>query len=240
MKHEARSLRGVQRGVSLMVVMVVLVLGTLLMLGSTRVGTLHGALVGSESDTQLAFAAAEALMRDAELDILGQRADGTPCSDDPTVAVRCRNLAGPFLPEKDDDLDVLGASVSAANGGFQNCRQGVCLPATVDSLSPTVWVDQLSDMQSVAATYGQFTGTTTDEASNPLLSNAPVRAWYWVEVFRYADATGILAPTGNRLRPDMDRHPYVYRITTFVQGSKPGTRVHLRSVFVPYPNPTYR
>lgn len=95
-------------------------------------------------------------------------------------------------------------------------------------------------MQAVGATYGQFTGTATAAASNPLLSNAPARAWYWVEVFRYDDASDILTARGSRLSPDMVQHPFVYRITAFVQGNKPGTRVHLRSVFVPYPNPTYR
>jgi type IV pilus assembly protein PilX len=239
MKREAHTLREAQRGVSLIVVMVVLVMGSLLMLGSTRVGTLHQALVGSESDTQLAFAAAEALIRDAELDILGQRADGTPCSNDPTVAAGCRALADPFFPEEDDDLDLLGRSVSSGSG-FRNCRQGICLPGTVNELDVSAWTTDLARMQAVGATYGQFTGTATAAASNPLLTNAPARAWYWVEVFRYSDAGGILAPTGSRLAPDMVRHPYVYRITAYVQGNKPGTRVQLRSVLVPFPNPRYQ
>lgn len=239
MKQEANTARSFQRGVSLIVVMVVLVLGTLLMLGSTRVGTLHQALVGSESDTQLAFAAAEALIRDAELDILGQRADGTSCSTDPTIAVGCRAVAGPFFPESDDDLDLLGASVEGSSA-FNRCRQGICLPATVNDLSARAWTTDLASMQAVGATYGQFTGTTPAAASNPLLTDAPARAWYWVEVFRYTDAGGILTPTGSRLTPDMVQHPFVYRITAYVRGNKPDTRVQLRSVLVPYPNPQYQ
>ena len=238
MKRESNTVRGVQRGVSLIVVMVVLVLGTLLMLGSTRVGTLHQALVGSENDTQLAFAAAEALIRDAELDILGQKTNGQPCSTDPTITVGCRALAGPFFPESDNDLDLLAVSVSNSPA-FRNCRQGICLPATVDDLGASAWTTDLASMQAVGATYGQFTGTVTAAASNPLLTKTPVRAWYWVEVFRYTDAGGILAPTGSRLSPDMVHHPFVYRITAYVQGNKPGTRVQLRTVLVPYPNPQY-
>lgn len=241
MKHEGNTVRGAQRGVSLIIVMVVLTLGTLLMLGSTRVGTLHGALVGSESDTQLAFAAAEALIRDAELDILGQKTNGQPCSTDPTTAVGCRALAGPFFPESDDDLDLLSASVSAGSA-FRRCRQGICLPDTpdiVNRLDASAWTTDLASMQAVGATYGQFTGTVTAAASNPLLTNAPAHAWYWVEVFRYSDVAGILAPIGSRLSPD-PTHPFVYRITAYVQGNKPGTRVQLRSILVPYPNPTYK
>jgi len=239
MRHDIVRIRARQRGISLIVVMVMLLLGSLVMLSSTRLGTLHEALVGSESDTQRAFAAAEALLRDAELDILGKRVDGQPCNTDPTAAVGCRSLAGPFFPEGDDDLDTLAASVLPSAGGFRSCRRGICLPDTVDSLDATAWTDDLA-MQAVGATYGQFTATTPAAASNPLLTSAPARAWYWVEVFRYADASGILNPHGARLTPDMDRHPYVYRITAFVQGTKPGTRVRLRSVLVPYPNPTYK
>lgn len=223
-----------QRGISLIVVMIMLLLSSLVVVGSTRVGTLNEALVGSESDTQRAFAAAEAMIRDAEFDILGQRADGQPCSSDPTSAVGCRSLAGPFFPQGDDDLDTLVTSVSTADG-FRNCRRGICLPAKVDSLDATAWTDDLVDMQAVGATYGQFTSTTPTAASNPLLTSIPPRAWYWVEVFRYANIPG---SGDGRVAPDTVRHPFVYRITAFVQGTKPGTRVQLRSVFVPYPNPT--
>lgn len=238
MRHHIVRIRARQRGISLIVVMVMLLLGSLVMVSSTRLGTLHEALVGSESDTQRAFAAAEALIRDAELDILGQRGDGQPCSSDPTVWVGCRSLAGPFFPEEDNDLDLLTASASSGSA-FRGCLQGICLPATVDSLDTTAWTTDLASMQAVAATYGQFTATTPATASNPLLTSAPARAWYWVEVFRYADASRILSANGGRLTPDSDRHPFVYRITAYVQGIKPGTRVQLRSVLVPYPNPTY-
>jgi type IV pilus assembly protein PilX len=238
MRRNLDFLPSTQHGVSLIVVMVVLLLGTLLMLGSTRVGTLHSALVGSESDAQLAFAAAEALMRDAELDIRGKRADGQPCNTDPTLAVGCRSLADPFFPESDDDLDVLAASV-AADSGVRGCRQGICLPQSVDSLDATAWTVGLADMQTVGATYGQYTGTSPAAASNPLLNTAAAQAWYWVEVFRYSEAGGILAHSKPTPSPDMIRHPFVYRITVYVQGNKPGTRVQLRSVLVPYPNPNY-
>jgi type IV pilus assembly protein PilX len=235
-KHHLVGACARQRGISLIVVMIMLLLSSLVLLGSTRVGTLNETLVGSESDTQRAFAAAEALIRDAELDILGIRGDGTPCSNDPTAAVGCRSLAGPFFPESDNDLDALATSVSTADA-FRSCRRGICLPATVDSLGATAWTDDLEDMQAVGTTYGQFTATLPTDASNPLLTSVPARAWYWIEVFRYAD---ILGNGDGRVTPDAVRHPFVYRINAYVQGTKPGTRVQLRSVFVPYPNPTYR
>ena len=67
-----------------------------------------------------------------------------------------------------------------------------------------------------------------------MLNATPARAWYWVEVFRYSSAAGILNAASDLPVPDR-RHPFVYRITAYAKGFKPGTRVHLRSVFVPYP-----
>ena len=46
--------------------------------------------------------------------------------------------------------------------------------------------------------------------------------------------SGIVAAAGNVPVPDK-KHPYVYRITAYVQGMKGGTRVWLRSIFVPRP-----
>ena len=113
MKHsQFQALGRRQQGVSLIVVMVMLLLGTIVVLSSTRVGWLNERLVGGESDYQRAFAAAEALIRDAELDILGLRADGTRCDGDPSVPSPCRSAspAGLFFPQTDEELDVLHAA----------------------------------------------------------------------------------------------------------------------------------
>lgn len=236
-----------QQGVSLIVVMVMLLLGTIVVLSSTRVGWLNERLVGGESDYQRAFAAAEALIRDAERDIRGLQIDNeTPCSNNAGF-VGCRNFAGnqPFFPQEDNDFDLLQARVAS---GANSCLQGICLPATVTTLNAATWTTNLAAMTagtgatSIGAKYGEFTGIDPATAGNPLLSWSrpgvvPVvapRAWYWVEVFRYTDASGIVAAAGNVPVPDK-KHPYVYRITAFVQGMKGGTRVWLRSIFVPRP-----
>ncbi|MDP3253019.1 MAG: hypothetical protein Q8M77_14040 [Hydrogenophaga sp.] len=225
-----------QRGVALLVVMAALLITSIALLGSLQVGWLAERRVGSESDTQRAFAAAEALMRDAELDILGLRADGTRCDSNAAMLPPCRSGAGAFFPQSDEDLDLLHARVSA---GHRHCFQGICLPESVDSLQDA-WADDLAAMTAgsadtaIAAVYGQFTGAAPQTAGNPLLNAATPRAWYWVEVFRYTQAAGIMHPAGDLPIPDR-RRPFVYRITAFAKGLHPGTRVHLRSVFVPYP-----
>lgn len=225
-----------QQGVTLIIVMVMLLLATVVVLGSTRVGWLNEKLVGSESDQQRAFAAAEALVRDAERDIKGLKADNiTPCST--TVGyVGCRHFAGgkPFFPQDDADLDILATRVSGA-GTVSACSQGICLPASVTALSSATWntTTTLATMTAttVAAKYGQYTGESPAAVGNPLLAG---NAWYWVEVFRYTTAAGLLTPAQNVPIPDQ-ASPFVYRITAYVQGVRPGTRVWIRSVFVPNP-----
>ena len=229
-----------QQGISLIVVMVMLLLGTIVVLSSTRVGWLNEKLVGSESDYQRAFAAAEALLRDAERDIKGVQIDNiTPCNVSPTF-VGCRDFAAgrPFFPQEDNDLDLLTLRLG---GGTNSCLQGICLPASTTTLGTATWgtPTALTAMTAgtattaIAATYGQYTGALPAAAGNPLLST-PGRAWYWVEVFRYTDAAGLVSAAGSVPIPDK-KHPFVYRITAYVQGLKPGTRVWLRSVFVPFP-----
>lgn len=91
-------------------------------------------------------------------------------------------------------------------------------------------VYNLAAMQAEGATYGQFTGAQPAAAGNALLTAG--RAWYWVEVFRYSTNYG--AGAASSAPVPVAQHPYVYRITAFVQGAKPGTQVRLRSTFVPF------
>ena len=194
--------------------------------------------VGMELD-----AAAEALIRDAERDIKGVQENNTTLCRTGTNFVGCRDFGAgrPFFPQDDDDLDLLQARVTGA-GNVNRCLQGICLPITEFGLNEATWNTPaaLAAMTggtgptAIAATYGLYTQAAPAAAGNPLLSAVPARGWYWVEVFRYTDAGGIMAAAGNVPIPDK-KHPFVYRITAYVQGLKGGTRVWLRSVFVPYP-----
>lgn len=218
-----------EQGIALVVVMVMLLLTTLVLLASNRVGWLNEKLVGSASDHERAFAAAEALIRDAELDISGRQFDGTPCPANAATQFGCRDLGAPHFPQQDEDLDTL---LTLVRDGVNNCLQGICLPDSTRVLEDNhAWTRQLAAMQTVGASYGQFTGATPEAAGNPLLTAG--RAWYWVEVFRYSKT---FSSTGTAFSTPVpvDQHPFVYRITAHVQGTKPGTRVRLRSTFVPF------
>lgn len=230
---------GRQRGVSLIVVMVMLLLGTIVVLGSTRVGWFNEKLVGNQSDYQRTFAAAEAVMRDAERDIKGLLADGvTPCNAN-AAFVGCRDFGGgrPFFPQDEDDIDTVRARIGAGP-----CRDGICMPATVNTFTTATFTANLAAMTGVigtstniiAATYGEYTGLAPGAAGNPLVTGAAANAWYWVEVFHYDVASGITNASANQATPDL-AHPFVYRINVVVQGQRPGSRVWLREVFVPRP-----
>lgn len=225
-----------QTGLSLLVVMVVLALGSLLALGAARTGWLNEKLVSTQSDHERTLAAAHALLKDAENDIRGQGADGAPCSTDPAHA-GCRGARTdkrPFFPTDVADL----ADLAARIGTGEMCRQGICLPTSVNSVNPQAFATELVAEAAATATgsrgarYGQFTGTTT---RNPLLGGANATAWYWVEVFHYGLDSPI--PDWRAPRPDAAR-PFVYRINAYVQGHKAGTRVWLRSLLVPQTQPT--
>ncbi len=232
----------------MIVVMVMLLLASIVVLSSMRLGWLNERMVGSESDQQRAFAAAEALIRDAERDIKGVQADATtPCQTDPAF-VGCRNFAAgaPFFPQDLADLELLKARLAA---GTSSCLRGICLPQSVTTLGREQWTTKLGTMtagsgdSAVPARYGEFTGIDPAASGNALLQWSrpgvtpvvPARAWYWVEVFLYTEAAAMDAASAHALAPDMHSHPFVYRITAYVQGMKPGTRVWLRSIFVPRP-----
>jgi type IV pilus assembly protein PilX len=237
-----------QQGAALIIVMVMLLLATIVVLSSTRLGWLNERMVGSESDQQRAFAAAEALIRDAERDIQGLRTDSSPSCQSGPGFVGCRNFGAgaPFFPEKLADLDLLQARLPTDTPA---CRRGICLPATTETLGREQWTTKLSVMTAgtgdaaVPARYGEFTGVDPAATGNALLQwsrpgvtpTVAARAWYWVEVFFYTQAMGIPESSGHDLAPDTFNHPFVYRITAHVQGMKPGTQVWLRSVFVPRP-----
>lgn len=241
--------RGVrQHGTALIIVMVMLLLSTIVVLSSTRLGWLNERMVGSESDQQRAFAAAEALIRDAENDIRGVQADGaTACQTDPAY-IGCRHfLAGaPFFPKQLADFDLLQARLRPTTMG---CLRGICLPEKTTVFGRAHWTTQLAAMTAgegetaVAARYGEFTGLDPASTGNALLQwsrpgvkpAVAARAWYWVEVFLYTGAHGMPELSNHPLAPDTNQ-PFVYRITAFVQGMKPGTRVWLRSVYVPRPH----
>lgn len=209
-----------QRGVALLVVLVFVLLSALLALGSARSALINESLTGNMTDQQRAFMAAEALLLDAQETVTKQllsnaasAADGLPN----TQGLR-------FLPQSPAEFAWFVIALEGQNAQLP-CVKGFCsLPPDPASPLGHWWADQarLNAMWGVGATYGQFTG------AKPVTSQAALaNGRFWVEVYRYSPSLGSVA------RPPDDSHPFVYQLTAVAKGHKPGTRVVLRSVFVP-------
>lgn len=218
-----------QRGASLIIVMVVMLMCALLALGAARNGILQESMVGNLSDEQRAFLAAEALMRDAQLDI--QSPDKRSGADG--------DVYYPVHPAADMTALQALALVPQPSGAVVPCRKGLCFPATTDTLNAGGtgnWWQQskakIAEMRAVGASFGTVTGaassTSDEQPGNPLLQPTGDRlAHYWIEVFLHSPDTASMAGS-----VPVDQ-PYVYRITVVVDGLKAGTRVVLQSVMTP-------
>lgn len=241
--------RTAQRGISLVAVLVMLLLSVTAVLGAFRVSNLNESILGNSSDYSRTYAAAEALIRDAEIDIRGRtppyvaqvdKTLGLPCRPVAPGSLLtqagfsgCRNQAigDPWIPNI-NEFDTVGDMVAALN--INRCWQGLCFPVNSTDLANIE--NNLAAMIPRGATYGQFTRVglaAPGVAGNPILSGAQARGWYWIEAFRYGES--LLSESTAKIAPDMKVNPIVYRITAIAQGLKPGTQVVLRSVFVPNP-----
>jgi type IV pilus assembly protein PilX len=266
-----------QRGVSLPIVLIFLLLAIISVLGAFRAGFLNEKMVGNESDYNRAFSAAEALTRDAEIDIRGRRPPydlirpdgsmGFPCrptTDDGNTtelaskvgyedSCRLRGGATPWFPRGNAEFDEVEA-ILVAGGGANRCVAGICMPQNMTDLETIETQILPTNVNLIGVPYGSFTRTfdtgtanLTAAQSNPLLQTnaAPAgslipkistNGWYLVEAFRYGK---VFSGSGNthpatQMKPD-PASSIVYRITAVVVGSKPGTTVVLKSIFVPYP-----
>jgi type IV pilus assembly protein PilX len=222
-----------QQGISLFVVMVMVMLTTLIAMWGSRTALLNEMVTGNDSDYQRALEAAQAMVRDAEFDIKGQKPDGTPCKTGAGFQRSCRETvidasAGKvFFPQDTDDFQDLEAALA---GKTPSCIKGICL---ANNVAPEFWKTAtgamgLDRMKTEAAHYGDYTGAVAATNGDPSLlsSSNSAKAWYWVEVLPY-DWPGL----SYELMPDKEV-PYVYRITGIGKGLKDGTQAVVQTVFV--------
>lgn len=230
-----------QRGISLFIVIVLVMLSMLLALWGSRTSLFNEMIVGNDADYQRAFEAAQALIQDAEFDIQGEQANGSPCNTSVAGATTdtCRPPgAAIWFPNENKDVGPLLDSLSSA---ATKCFKGVCLKRTGEQ---DFWNDKttLTAMmnENVGARYGQFTGAQAGNTSNPILAyNDPANnkdkgGWYWIEIMPYdsnAGNTGLITNGSNNLALNLT--PSVaYRITAIAHGLKPSTQVVLQSTYV--------
>ncbi len=251
-----RRLHAQQRGVALFVVIVFVMLSMLLALWASRTSLFNELVVGNDADYQRAFEAAQTLLQDAELDIRGEKADGTPCT-----ASQCRDKisAAPKIPLEGQDVALLLATL---DNQTTKCSYGLCAKRTgrqdfwnyTDSTSPAPSNLQPGEVKlkemtkpNIGARYGEFTGAAygANGTANPILADRSADdrgGWYWIEVLRYdessknsglivrdtisTNSTKVTDFLSLNLTPNV-----VYRVTALAYGRKPGTMAVLQQTY---------
>lgn len=226
-----------QRGIALLVVMIVVLLSSLLALWAFRTSLVNEAIVGNDADYQRAFEAAQAMIQDAELDIQGMRADGTSCVSEPSNTKICRMGTTVRFIDEMAAFQRLVTQLSAQT--TTQCLNGICLKraGAQDFWSADATMNPMI-ADNVGARYGEYTGALPATGStamvNPLLTERTARrgAWYWIEVMQYA-STGESSVVSNASQTmALNLSPrVVYRITAVARGLKEGTQVVLQSTF---------
>ena len=219
-----------QSGLSLLTVIVIVLLTMLMAVWATRTALLNELIVSNDADYQRTFEAAQAVLQDAELDILGQNAAGNACEPSASDGKICRRLGTVWFIDEEKDFVGLLATLEAAPNVA--CIEGICAKRTdaQDFWNDSELFEQMRQA-GVAARYGEFTGAQKGSHSNPILQATAANqgAWYWVEVMPYAVNESSLI-TNSAPKLDLNLNPAViYRITAIAQGLKPSTQVVLQS-----------
>ena len=239
-----------QRGVALFVVLVLVMLSMLLALWASRSSLFNQMIVSNDADYQRAFTAAQAMLQDAELDMLRVSPSGDPCvrvADNPKV---CRASGVLYPPQGSEEVAPLIASLSGIPD--TQCKDALCAKRGTDGThqGQDFWNDEalMQEMQKdgVGARYGEYTGSVHSSntaelgaAGSAILNqtgDGNVGAWYWIEVLPYSDAAGnssLVVGSTRNLLPISTDPLVVYRITAIAYGRKSGTRVVLQQTFAP-------
>ncbi|RMA61258.1 type IV pilus assembly protein PilX [Acidovorax sp. 100] len=237
-----------QRGVALFVVIVFVMLSMLLALWASRTSLFNEMVVGNDADYQRALEAAQALLQDAELDIRGEMANGSPCAGPPCRAYTSGAMQFP------GDTNEINPLITSLEAETKRCKDGLCTrrmgrqdfwnyatdttPIT-PSADATLGEVPLSELIAVGARYGQFTGATNKTTAgqlNPILTEtaAGLGGWYWIEIMRYSDAAKsanlIVDTSTSQLPLNLDVY-VVFRITAVAKGRKPETTVVLQETY---------
>lgn len=191
-----------QRGVTLVIVLMLLVIVTLLGVGAARIALLGERTTRNERDYQVAWQSAEAALMDAQFDIRGPNADAAQ-----RVAL--------FTP---DDISKFVPGCNTAPE-----FRGLCAPSEGKPVWAQVnFLDDSTGAPTVA--YGTFTGRSFDAGG---LGVKPARLpRYMIEVVRDQTPMGSAA-SNNTNKPA----PIMYRITAMGFGPREDVQVVLQIAF---------
>lgn len=191
-----------QRGVTLVIVLMLLVIVTLLGVGAARIALLGERTTRNERDYQIAWQSAEAALMDAQFDIRGPNADAAQ-----RVALFTPDDISKFVP---------GCNTAPEFRGLCAPSEGKPVWAQVDFLDDSVGAPTVA--------YGEFTGRAFDSGG---LGVKPARLpRYMIEVVR--DQTPMGSAASNNTNKSA---PIMYRITAMGFGPRDDVQVVLQIAF---------
>jgi len=250
--------RSRQRGVSLFIILVILLLALIIVLSALAVSNLNESLVGNQSDAQRSYSAAEALLEAAQRDIrlngryctgaLGQTGANNTIVIGQTLSCTTRYPTDGDA-NKADYMQIL--SSGSMVGAINTCApvantafRGVCIsdsPINAAFLTDTVDQSGGAEQWSNGATYTMggdssdfASGVNVGSAFTSLNSNGNDRGRYWVEIFPYNIMSIGMGGAAGIAVPD-GTYPYVFRITAMAKGLRGTTLSVMRTYYVPYP-----
>lgn len=145
-----------QRGVSLIVSLLMLIVILLLGASASQIALQAEKSSRNDRDRQIALQAAEAALMDAEMDI--------EQSPDPS-----RSRSDLFSSE-----NMQSFPESGCNAGIANIKLGLCAPPQLDAKPVWTSVDFLDESGNAnSVPYGQFTGATFQSGAGPLPTRQP-------------------------------------------------------------------
>jgi type IV pilus assembly protein PilX len=201
-----------QQGVSLVVALLMLTVVLMLGISAAQMALQGEKAARNDRDRQIAFQAAEAALKDAELDIQGSSDKVLPRSNG-------------FLEKPGNDTVLRLDFTEGCGAGESNISLGLCAPA-LPGMTP-VWqtVDLLDDdtASTKSVPYGKFTGHSM-QTGKGFLPAKPSR--YIIEILNFNQA-GQLASAEN----PGGGTPYLYRVTAIGFGARDTTRVVLQSYY---------
>lgn len=208
----------------------------LLALWASRTALLNELIVGNDADYQRAYEAAQAMLEDAQNDLMLSVTTDKRGTDGKTVPPDDNGSA--FDSYIDSTLESLTSQCVNANC---KCIHAICEKRTG---AQDFWVksSDFSNMTAanVGARYGEFTGAAAGANSNPILgyTDAGRGAWYWIEVMKLTP-TPTVSPqlVTNTTAVNPVNAKLIYRITAIARGLKPSTQVVLQST-VAFPSIT--
>lgn len=195
-----------QRGFSLIVVLLILLVTAVLGVGAAQVSLVSERSARNDRDTEVAFQAAEAALLDAESDVLG-----------PNDGARQRLC---LFSHRD-----VSAFVAGCGGAGE--RQGLCAVSEQGAVPAWMAADFSADSERSVA-YGTFTGQTylSGDTATGSVGTLPARApRYIVEAVRSRSQwhSGVLQSASAQAIN------YVFRVTAIGYGMREETRVVLQT-----------